>query len=454
MTERILYHSTNRELFPRYSSKTATFREALFLGLAPDGGLFMPNQIPKISKDELLILQGKFYPEIAYRILRKFLHSEIPDRALGEIIEDAYDFKVPIEKIEVNTFLIRLDQGPTASFKDIAARFMARMMKHLKPQNKKITVLVATSGDTGSAVGEAYRGFEGFRIYILYPEREVSPIQKQQLDAIGENVQAISIAGKFDDCQELVKQAFGDTDLKALNLTSANSINIGRVLPQIVYYFYSYLQIVDDWQPVIFSIPSGNFGNSLGCEFARRMGLPVEKLLIGVNENDEFPIFLKTGTYKKVDPSRVCLSNAMNVGNPSNLARYFDLYGGILTKEGIVHRQPNLKDMKRHLYSTSVSDASTVAIIKEMYEEKNLLIEPHGAVGIVALRRFRKSGSPTHAICLETAHPGKFPDILNNILNLKPDIPESLKKFQSREKRVEHLPNDYNLLKTYLRETS
>jgi len=453
MTERILYHSTNRELYPETQKKAVTFREALFWGLAPDGGLFMPDQIPTIEENTLQGLRGKSYPEIAFFILRKFLYHEIDDLVFESLIEETYNFEIPIESIDEHTHLIRLDRGPTASFKDFAAQFMARIMFHLKPDNQEITVLVATSGDTGSAVGEAYRGLEGFRIFILYPEQEISLIQKQQLDAIGSNVQAISIAGKFDDCQKLVKQVFSDQDLKSLNLTSANSINIGRLLPQIVYYFYAFAQVIKQDQQVVFSIPSGNFGNSLGCELARQMGLPVEKLVIGVNENDEFPKFLETGEYEIVVPSRICLSNAMNVGNPSNLARYFDLFGGILSKEGIVQRQPNLEEMKKVLFSTSVSDASTVELILDTYKNSNILVEPHGAVGLVALRRFRKTGNKTDGICLETAHPGKFPDILNDLLQIEIELPDSLKKLNEREKRVEQMENDYDMLKTFLRET-
>ena len=444
------YHSTNRDLNRGIATEYATFSEALFTGIAPDGGLFMPVEIPPFSESDFRALRGKPYSEIAYAVLRKFIDAEIDGETLKDMVKDTYSFDIPIESIEPSTHLVRLDRGPTASFKDFAARFMARMMSHLRRNDQQITILVATSGDTGSAVGEAYKGADGFRVYILYPEQEVSPIQKQQLDAIGENVQALSVSGKFDDCQNLVKRAFADSDLVTLNLTSANSINIGRLLPQIVYYVYAYSSLMDDLKPVVFSVPSGNFGSSLGCELARRMGLPIEKLVIAVNENDEFPRFLETGSYEIVHPSRVCLSNAMNVGNPSNLARYFDLYGGILTSEGKVHRMPDLEQMRQYLLSISVSDAETVELIKEVYEEKGLLIEPHGAVGVVALKRFRETGNRTPAICLETAHPGKFQDILEQLLHIEIDMPNSLLTYSGRERRVDHLENNYEELKTYL----
>jgi threonine synthase len=454
VTSPITYHSTNRALSSEPDSASFNFQDALFLGLAPDGGLFMPDRIPSLTGDELLALRGRTYPEIAHAVIGKFLGDEIGTPALREIVEDAFDFDVPIEPLgppEDNAYLLRLDRGPTASFKDFAARFMARMMSHWRPAGREITVLVATSGDTGSAVGEAYRGLDGFRVVILYPENEVSPGQKQQLESIGENVRTLAIDGKFDDCQELVKRAFTDADLSALGLTSANSINVGRLLPQIVYYFYAWLHVVDGFAPAVFSVPSGNFGNSLGCELARRMGLPVERIILAVNENDEFPVFLETGRYRKVEPSRVCLSNAMNVGNPSNLARFFDLYGGALTREGRVVKQPGIESMRRHLFSTSVSDPDTIETIKDAHERHGICLEPHGAVGVKALERYRQSGSGTPAVCLETAHPGKFPEVLEDILNVQVDPPESFHRYAGRERRVDRLGNEYESFKRYLK---
>lgn len=447
--EKILYYSTNKNLNNGFKKKV-TFKEALFIGLAPDNGLFMPTKIPLISKNEILKLKEKPYHKVAYKILKLFLENEISDNDLKEIVKRAYNFEVPIEKLENLTYIARLDQGPTASFKDFAARFMARVMLKLKPKDKEITILVATSGDTGSAVGEAYRGLEGFKVYTLYPKNEVSKIQKKQLDSIGKNVKSIAIDGKFDDCQRLVKEAFSDKELKKLNLTSANSINIGRILPQIVYYFYSYIKTAKNFEEIIFSAPSGNFGNSLGCEIARRMGLPVKKIIIAVNENDEFPRFLDTREYKKIEPSRHCLSNAMNVGNPSNLARYFDLYSGTIDKEGIVYKMPNIEEMRKNLFSVSISDEDTIKTIKEIYNKNKLVIEPHGAVGIAAMKKYFKENEKILTICLETADSAKFPEIIQKELNIKPEIPENLEKFNKRKGDANNLPNDYDRLKEYL----
>jgi len=302
---KIRYYSTNRNLDGVEGivpfKGAVTFGEALLQGQAPDEGLFMPDSIPFLLPDEVMSLKGVPYTECAMLVAEAFLGEEVPVEVLRRIVEASYDFPVPLEQVIDRKYLMRLDRGPTASFKDFAARMMARLMSYFRGEGKKLNVLVATSGDTGSAVGEAFKGVPGIGVCILYPRNEVSGMQKKQLDTIGENVRALSIDGKFDDCQNLVKQAFADPSLARLNLTSANSINFGRILPQMIYYVYAYAQLA--WhgdEEIVFSVPSGNFGNALGCEYARRMGIPVRKLLMPVNENDEFPRFLESGVYEKV----------------------------------------------------------------------------------------------------------------------------------------------------------
>ena len=273
-------------------------------------------------------------------------------------------------------------------------------------------------------------------------------MQKRQLDSIGGNVKAISIKGKFDDCQKLVKEAFADSELSSLNLTSANSINIARILPQIAYYFYAYANTAENFESIVFSVPSGNFGNSLGCEIARRMGLPVEKLIIATNENNEFPEFLNTGIYQKIEPSRKCLSNAMNVGNPSNLARYFDLYGGNLDKDGIAHKMPDLNEMRKHIFSAAISDEETIETIREFYRKYNLIIEPHGAVAVKALQKYSENNKFSKAVCIETADPAKFPETIEKALGITPSTPHQLANIN--DGMHDTLPADYNSLKQYL----
>jgi threonine synthase len=486
MNSKIWYYSTNQKLNFGKKQNSVSFQTALFQGLADDEGLFMPSEIPAFSPDFLQNLYGKTYAEVAYQVLKLFLQEEIPDNQLLSICQSAYNFPIPIESLppapskggtinsvffppsgeiqrglkDAKVRLARLDQGPTASFKDFAARFMARAMQYFKKPEDRLTVLVATSGDTGGAVGEAFKGLAGTQVFILYPTQEVSPIQKKQLDTIGGNVQAIAIEGKFDDCQNFVKQAFSDSDFAPLNLSSANSINIGRVLPQVVYYVYMYLQVTSpspslaggELEEVIFCVPSGNLGNSLGCEIARRMGLPVKKLIIGSNENKAFPVFLQTADYQKISPSINCISNAMNVGNPSNLARYFELFGGTVDKNGVVHQQPDWAEMQKYLAGYYVSDEETRQTM-EKYWQNQILLEPHGAVGVKAYENFIAENSDYQAfkaIIVETAHPAKFTEMMEEILGITPELPQALADMLQRPEKVVYLENNYEVIKDFI----
>ena len=456
MTTTIRYYSTNRNLtkveginpFRGY----VTFSDALLQGQAPDEGLYMPETIPELPIDEIPALKGKPYPEAAMFVTGAFLKDDLPRADLERIVYDSYDFVVPLERVVDRKYVMRLDQGPTASFKDFAARMMARLMSYFREKGKRLNVLVATSGDTGSAVGEAFKGVEGIDVNILYPRNEVSGRQKKQLDTIGDNVQALSVAGKFDDCQDLVKMAFADPSLHDLNFTSANSINFGRILPQMVYYVYAYAQLCEKGEEIIVSVPSGNFGNALGCEYARRMGLPVRKLVMPTNENDEFPRFLKTGSYSKVTPSRACLSNAMNVGHPSNLARFFELYGGTVDRTGTVHVVPDVEMMRQNIHSVGISDEATKACIKETYDRYGVILEPHGAVGWRGLEKYLEdTGDYEPCVSLETAHPAKFPDEIIELLGITPELPDSMKDIDKRQGSPVELTADYRIFSDYLR---
>ena len=294
---------------------------------------------------------------------------------------------------------------------------------------------------------------EGIDVTILYPRDEVSGVQKKQLDTIGGNVRALSVSGKFDDCQNLVKQAFSDPDLAGFNLTSANSINFGRILPQIVYYVYAYAQLAEGWEPVVYSVPSGNFGDALGCEYARRMGLPVHRLVMPTNENHEFPTFLETARYEKISPSKACLSNAMNVGHPSNLARFFELYGGTVDRTGRVHRMPDIEEMRRRIFSVSVTDEETRRTIERAHETYGVVLEPHGAVGWRGLEAYLgQSGDFPLCVSLETAHPAKFPDDIIELLKITPEPPPSMRGIASRTGEATELDADYEAFKRFLRQ--
>ena len=444
----MVFYSTNRRLDDAAPTAGVSLRDALFAGIAPDGGLYLPERWPSLSPALLRTFAARSYADIACEVLRPFAAHTFNDKTLRRICDDAYDFEVPLEPADPGVWILRLDRGPTASFKDFAARWMARAMQALRPDSRPMTVLVATSGDTGGAVGDAFHGLDDIRVFLLYPAREISSIQKRQMDAIGGNVQTLSIDGTFDHCQAMVKQAFLDPDLARLNLTSANSINVGRILPQSVYYAYAWSRVAPDGGPVTFCVPSGNLGNSFGCEAARRMGLPVARLILAVNENDEVPRWLAEGTYRPVSPSRNCLSNAMNVGNPSNLARFFEVFGGTVTREGTVRTEPRLDEMRRTIASVSVSDADTRATIRDVYRRLGIVLEPHGAVGYAALGRVPRGPEP--AVCLETAHPAKFPETIEEELGVHPELPEALRRRLERGGAALDLAADYAALKEYL----
>ncbi|MGB3908838.1 MAG: threonine synthase [Methanomethylovorans sp.] len=429
-----------------------SFETALIEGQAPDKGLYLPRSLPLFSGDDLMSLKDRSYPEVAFHVLRKVLEGEIDEPSLKEITYDAYNYDVPLEKVNENTYIMRLDRGPTASFKDFAARLMARLMQYyLKREDREITILTATSGDTGSAVAHAFHGLDNVRVIVLFPRNEVSDRQRKQMTTLQENISAIAIDGKFDDCQSMVKSAFSDEQLRHLNLSSANSINIGRLIPQSLYYIYAYCKLCDHPEEIIFSIPSGNFGNMMGCVLAKTMGLPVKKIIASVNRNDEVPSFLSSGEYHKIVPSVNCISNAMNVGHPSNLARLIAVYGGQMDEQGNINKMPDMVQLRNDIHSISVNDEETKATMREYLDRYGILIEPHGAVGIKGLADYRTNNQDnTLAVTLETAHPAKFPREVEAITGIDPDLPNSLKDVESKEEHMDFLDTDYEMFKEYL----
>ena len=440
----MIFHSTN------YNSPEIDFKTAILQGQALDKGLFMINHIPKISEITLNTFQNMTFTQIALQILSLFTENSIPQKILIKIINDALNFEVPVDHIEGNEFICYLDRGPTWSFKDFGARTLARIMEFfLEEDDNQLVILTATSGDTGGAVAQAFYKMNRIKIVVLYPKDEISDLQRKQMTTLGKNVTALGINGKFDDCQALVKSAFSDKDLDYLNLSSANSINFGRLLPQTLYYFWSYFRIIENnGEKVIFSVPSGNFGNLTAGLIAKKMGLPIEKLISAVNENDEFPSFLKTGVYKKLEPSKNCISNAMNVGHPSNLARIVDLYTGRMDENGIISKNPNMELLRNDIISYSVDDELTRATIVNFYNDFEKIIEPHGAVGWAAIQIFRKQhpeNKDFKSIVFETAHPSKFPTEINALINKIPILPKSLNKITERPE----IPNQKEIKNYY-----
>lgn len=445
----LLYHSTNGEAPP------VDLREALWRGQAPDRGLYLPQAFPRLSPTGLASLAGLAYPQIAARILAPYTEGFLDPDALGALCEDAYHFEIPIDPVWDRVRVLRLDRGPTASFKDFAARFMARALGLLvKERGRELLILTATSGDTGSAVASAFHGVPGIRVLVLFPLEEVSDRQRRQMTTLRGNIRTLAVSGKFDDCQAMVKQAFQDPTLASLTLSSANSINIGRLLPQTVYYFYAAARMVPEGEPMVFTVPSGNFGDMMGAVIAGQMGLPIHRLVAPVNGNDEFPRFLATGQYEKIVPSRNCLSNAMNVGHPSNLARLVAVYGGWLDEAGCQRRPPDLAAMRRDLYSVSVSDEQTRTTIVEAWQRHRLLLEPHGAVawhGYLDFRKADPSATSRPAAVLETAHPAKFPDEIERLLGFSPETPPSLAQVENLPEEYDRLSPDYAVFRDYLR---
>jgi threonine synthase len=443
----ILFHSTNRQ------SPAVNLREALLQGQAPDRGLYFPEAFPQITRAEIAAFSGLPYAEVAARVLAKFTGDILPDADLTAMCREAYQFSVPLEKIRDRVFLMRLDQGPTASFKDFAAQMMARLFgRFLREDARQVTILTATSGDTGAAVAHAFHKIPGVRVIVLFPVAEISESQRKLMTTLRDNVRTVAVDGKFDDCQAMVKQAFADPALQHIPLSSANSINIGRLLPQSVYYFYAAARLAQPGEPMVFSIPSGNFGDMMGAVVARQMGLPVRKIIASVNDNDAFPRFLATGVYQKVSPSRNSLSNAMNVGHPSNLARLVAVYGGQMDETGKIHRQPDLAAMRRDLFSTSVSDERTVTGVRDFWDQFQLLLEPHGAVawqGFQDWNGVEPLGDSPAAI-IETANPAKFPEEVQKVVGWPPDVPENMLAALKLPEDFDRIGADYATFKEYL----
>ncbi len=442
------FYSTNG------SVPTVPVGQALLQGQAPDKGLYLPESIPPLSKMLMQRARDLTYPELATEILWPYVEGTFERDDLAAICHSAYDYEIPLEHVTEHSHVLRLDRGPTASFKDFAARFMGRALGRLVARRgDRLLILTATSGDTGSAVASAFQGVPNIQVLVLFPSKEVSERQRKQMTTLGGNIATLALPGKFDDCQALVKEAFADPDLAALNLSSANSINIGRLLPQSVYYTWAAAQLADiaGGEKVIFSVPSGNFGDMMGGMLALHGGLPVERFVIATNANDEVPNFLETGAYEKLVPSRVCISNAMNVGHPSNLARLVALYGGQMDETGVLIRPADLDRMRSDLFAVSISDEETRETIRAVMHDYETMLEPHGAVGWAGLARYLAAHpSIAPAISLETAHPAKFPGEIRKLTGRDPELPPSLQGIEELTENFGEMAVEYGDFKAYL----
>ena len=418
---------------------TSTFENAVLKGLAPDKGLYFPKEIKKLPGSFFEEIKSKSKTEIAFEVIKNFIGNDIPEAELKKIIENTLDFDFPLVKLNENISILELFHGPTLAFKDVGAKFMAGCLGYFikKGNLGKVTVLVATSGDTGGAVANGFLGVEGINVVILYPKGKVSEIQEKQLTTLGQNITALEVTGTFDDCQDMVKQAFLDKDIQQkMQLTSANSINIARWLPQMFYYFFAYQQLSDEKRNLVFSVPSGNFGNICAGLLAKKMGLPISHFVASSNVNDVVGRYLKTEKYEPKSSVQT-ISNAMDVGNPSNFVRIQELF------------QNEFRELKEHLFSYSFDDETTKDAIKEVYENTGYVMDPHGAVGYLGIETFLKENPEYQGTFLETAHPVKFLETVENVIGKKLEIPESIQSILQKKKQSIEIEN-YSDLKDFL----
>lgn len=428
------YYSTNLK------AADATLEEAVVKGLASDRGLFMPREIKPLPQEFYDHIEELSFQEIAYRVADAFFGEDIPADTLKQIVYDTLSFDVPLVKVTDNIYSLELFHGPTLAFKDVGARFMARLLGYFirKEGKKEVNVLVATSGDTGSAVANGFLGVEGIHVYVLYPKGKVSEIQEKQFTTLGRNITALEVDGTFDDCQALVKAAFMDRELNEhLQLTSANSINVARFLPQAFYYFYAYAQLKKAGQAAnaVVCVPSGNFGNITAGLFGKRMGLPVSHFIAANNRNDIFYQYLQTGVYSP-RPSIATIANAMDVGDPSNFARVLDLYRN--SHEAIC----------ADISGATYTDEQIADTMRRVWQEHHYLLDPHGACGYRALAEGLQPGET--GIFLETAHPAKFKDTVEKIIGESISIPAKLQAFMSGEKQSLPMSREFADFKKYL----
>jgi len=420
------------------ASPPVSFTEALHRGVAPDGGLYLPDRLESLPAEFFEKLESPEPGRVGARVARHLLGSEINSPVVDKIVDSALDFSIPLVKLTERIWILELFHGPTLAFKDVGARFLARALERTREDQRQFTVLVATSGDTGGAVAQAFLGVAGARVAVLYPEGQVTSVQERQFATLGGNVRALAVDGNFDDCQRLVKQAFADEELRAsLCLTSANSINIGRLLPQITYYFHALAQLGERRERVVFSTPSGNFGNLTAGLMAKRLGLDCQ-FVAATNANDIVPSYLETGLFEP-RPSKRTLSNAMDVGNPSNFARIRTLYGD------------DLESLRRDVKGLRIEDEETLGTIQRVDQEHGYVLDPHTAVGLCALEKaFSSEPSTTTGIVLATAHPAKFREVVEPALGRSLPLPKQLADRLEDPVRNEELPNDFGALRRSL----
>jgi len=426
------YYSTNNK------NNKVDLKTAVIKGLADDKGLYMPMVLPEMPESFFRDITKMDFRELASQLAIRLFGQDVPKNDLRDICENAFNFETPVVSINENISTLELFHGPTLAFKDVGARFMARMLGYfIADENEEVHVLVATSGDTGSAVANGFLKVPGIKVHVLYPKGLVSPLQEKQFTTLEKNITALEIDGSFDDCQRLVKQAFSDEELnRKIRLTSANSINLARLLPQVFYYFNAWRQ-AEKKDNLIICVPSGNFGNLTAGLIAMKMGLPIKHFIAATNINDIFPKYLESGTYTPRS-SLATIANAMDVGDPSNFARILDLFN---------HSH---KEISESISSFAYSDDEIRKTIKRVYDETGYILDPHGATGYAATEKHLTTHPEDHVIFLETAHPSKFMETVNPVIGKEVEIPDRLKSFLKKEKKSIGLSSDYTDLRDYI----
>jgi len=427
------YYSLNRQ------SPPVDFKEAAIKGQAPDKGLYFPEHIPVFDSSFFHNVEKINDEEIAWQVIQPYVGKSIPGEVLRKIISETINFPIPLVKLDENIFSLELFHGPTLAFKDVGARFMSRCLGYFAREwDQKLIVLVATSGDTGGAVANGFYDVHGVEVVILYPSGKVSSVQEKQLTTPGKNIHTLEVNGNFDDCQQMVKQAFADEELnQKLFLTSANSINIARWLPQQFYYFFGWKQWPHKKHPPVISVPSGNFGNLCAAILAHASGLPVQHFIAACNVNDVVPEFLKTGNYRP-KKTIATISNAMDVGDPNNFIRILEIF------------EEDISELKRILSASSITDDETRATIKNIYKQYHYILDPHGAVGYLSLERYLKNSPELKGFFVETAHPVKFYDVVEPLIKEKIPLPSSVEKIMDKDKVTTKMDVNYNFLKEFL----
>ncbi|MEM9001402.1 MAG: threonine synthase [Bacteroidota bacterium] len=415
-----------------------SFKEAVITGIAPDKGLYFPERIDALPKSFFDTITSLTAHQIAFRAIEQFVKADIPEHQLNEILANVLDFDFPMVSIEEDLATLELFHGPTMAFKDVGARFMANCLGYFsKGDDTEITVLVATSGDTGGAVANGFLGVKGVNVIILYPSGKVSEIQEKQLTTLGQNITAMEVEGTFDDCQRMVKKAFLDADItKDRQLTSANSINVARWLPQLFYFLFAYRDIKAKQKEIVFAVPSGNFGNVCAGMVAQKLGMPIKHFIAATNKNDVVPHYMQRGTYLP-KPSISTISNAMDVGDPSNFVRIRHLY------------HDNFSLLKENLSSYAFTDEETKTAMQQIHKNSGYITDPHGAVGYLGIKKYQEKHQKTYGVFLETAHPVKFLDVVEDTLGISPKIPSQIQKVMDKSKSSIPIAS-YGELKSYL----